>query len=204
MRTEPLLPPGIRDDAARAHASLVDRFDALDPAVTLVDLIDRVDASALPSLLAQFHVDFVKPGEGEARHRARIKDSVAWHSRKGTPDAVADLIWEMLEIRPQVREPRRYFVLGASALGDTVSGPPWPGFQAGISRLGVTGLGMPRLWFLADVILPGNEAKARAVTQAELVPLIRAVKPARAWVTARFTPLLLGDPDYGRLGVDLF
>jgi len=203
MQTERILPPGIIDDSSLAYAALVDRFDALDPSVTLVDLIDRVDASALPSLLAQFHVDFVRPGSGERALREKVAGSVAWHRRKGTPDAVAGLVEEMTGLRPAIWE-RRYFALGVSGLGGAVHAPPRPGFLAGLSRLGVAGLGMPDLWFVADVVFSGKEARAAGVTAGDVEPLAAAVRPARTWTTVRFWPFVLGDGVYGRLGLDVF
>ena len=203
MWTERILPPGIVDVSSRAYAGLVDRFDELDPSVTLVDLIDLVDVSALPTLLAQFHVDFVRPGSSEVALRGKIKGSVAWHRRKGTPEAVAGLVEEMLDIRPAVRE-RRYFVLGVSGLGDQINRPPFPGFQVGRSRLGVDGLGIPDRWFVADILLESGAAGALGVRAADVDPLVRSAAPARTWAVTRFGPLLAGDPEYGRLGIDVF
>jgi len=201
MRTERILPPGIADDSSKAYAGLVDRLDCLDVSVTLVDLIDRVDASALPSLLTQFHVDFVRPGSREATLRRKILGSVAWHRRKGTPAAVAAIVEEMTGICPLVRE-RRYFVLGVSILGDEINRPPFPGFQVGIGLLGIDGLGVPDRWFEADVILASGQAKALGVTSADAQTPAAAVAPARTWLTVRFAPFVLGDAAYGRLGLD--
>ncbi len=204
MRTEELLPEGILDDSTRAYASLVDRFDYLDPSVVLVDLLDRVDASALPTLLAQFHVDFVRPGAGEEDQRELVKTSVDWHRRKGTPDAVAGLVADITGVAPRVKE-RRYFILGQSALNlDEISKPPRPGFRVGQSQLGVHGLGMPDMWFTADVVLDSGQAAGAEVSAAAVDPLVAAVKPARTWATVRFSPMRLGHADYCRLGVDTF
>jgi hypothetical protein len=192
------------DDSSRAYAGLVDRFDYLDPSVALVNLIDRVDASALPALLAQFHVDFFPVDGGEELMREKIKGSVDWHRRKGTPDAVAELIQEMTGLVPTVKE-RKYFVIGQSALDlDEISKPPAPGFQIGLSQLDIHGLGLPDKWHLADVVLSSSHAQAQGVTATDVDPLVQAVKPVRTWHTTRFSPMLLGHADYGRLCIDHF
>jgi hypothetical protein len=204
MRTSDLIPPGIAEVRSQAYAALVDRFNYLDPTVVLTGLVDRVSASALPVLLAQWHVDFVKAGGDEGYLRDKIKGSVDWHRRKGTPDAVAGLVSEITGITPTIKE-RRYFLMGQSALGmDEISKPPNPGFRVGLAQLGIHGLGMPDKWFLTDVILDSRQAGQSQVKAADVDPLVAAVKPTRTWHTTRFAPTLLGHPDYGRLGIDTF
>ena len=204
MRTEYLLPPGIVDVSTKAYATLEDRIDYLDPSVVLTGLIDRVDATALPALLAQFHVDFTRPGISEDEMREKIKGSVDWHRHKGTPDAVAGIVADITGITPTIKE-RKYFLLGHSALCiDEISKPASPGFRVGLAQLGIHGLGLPDKWFSADVILDSHQAGQSQVKSADVDPLVMAVKPARTWHTTRFAPTLLGHPDYGRLGIDTF
>lgn len=203
MLTEDLLPPGIADESGKALAAIVDGIELLDVSLPLVNLVDRVSQNILPHLLDQFHVDFIRPDASEEERREKVKNSVDWHRRKGTPAHLEELIREMTGLTAQIRE-KKYFLLGRTGLGQPLAQPPRPGFRLGSSKLGKDGLGMPDRWFEFDVRLDSRSARASGLASRDVDALAMAVKPARCRHVARFGPILLGHPQYSRLGVDTF
>ncbi|WP_027190077.1 phage tail protein [Fundidesulfovibrio putealis] len=203
MLTEDLLPPGIADESGKALAAIVDGIELLDLSVPLVNLVDRAAPDILPHLLDQFHVDFIRPDASEEDRREKVKNSVDWHRRKGTPAHLEALVREMTGLTSRIRE-KKYFLLGRTGLGQPLAQPPRSGFRLGSSKLGRDGLGMPDRWFEFDINLDSRQARESAVAARDVDALATAVKPARCRHVTRFGPILLGHPQYARLGVDTF
>lgn len=80
-----LLPESIADERCTALDACSQRLESLDIAVVLTLLIDVVDASALPHLAWQFHVENFDSSAPAADQRAAIRASVEEHRRRGTP-----------------------------------------------------------------------------------------------------------------------
>ena len=93
-----LLPASISGDAnVIAAASAIDgelqKVTALIPEAVLIARIDVLPEKVLDLLAWQWHVDFYEPvGFGVEKKRAVIKNSIAWHRKKGTPWAVAQVV----------------------------------------------------------------------------------------------------------------
>ena len=89
-----LLPASISGDAnVIAAASAIDgelqKVTALIPETVLIARIDVLPEKVLDLLAWQWHVDFYDPvGFSIEKKRAVIKNSSAWHRKKGTPWAV--------------------------------------------------------------------------------------------------------------------
>lgn len=76
-------------------ARLTARLSALPIETPLVNLVDIVTASALPSLGRQFHImgdEGWNYARTEAERRALLKNAIEMHRRKGTPWAVRTAI----------------------------------------------------------------------------------------------------------------
>lgn len=93
-----LLPASIRDDpdVQAAAAAIDNELQAVTAAIPETVLIARIDVlpEAVLDLLAwQWHVDFYEPiGFAIEKKRAVIKQSIAWHRKKGTPWAVEQVV----------------------------------------------------------------------------------------------------------------
>ena len=93
-----LLPASISGDAnVIAAASAIDgelqKVTALIPEAVLIARIDVLPEKVLDLLAWQWHVDFYEPvGFSIEKKRAVIKNSIAWHRKKGTPWAVAQVV----------------------------------------------------------------------------------------------------------------
>ena len=93
-----LLPASISGDAnVIAAASAIDgelqKVTALIPETVLIARIDVLPEKVLDLLAWQWHVDFYEPvGFSIDKKRAVIKNSIAWHRKKGTPWAVAQVV----------------------------------------------------------------------------------------------------------------
>lgn len=86
-----LIPASIKDVSTEAYNEMLEKLSDLDLSSLLVYVIDRVDASALPALIDQFHVSGVEGAtlaETDANRRELVKNSIAIHRGKGTPGAV--------------------------------------------------------------------------------------------------------------------
>lgn len=106
MADERLLPAGIRDESTRAYNEILDRFGEIDLTALLVYLINRVEASALPHLIEQFHIQGYEGGDlagTEEQKRAVIKGSITLHRHKGTKYAVIEAL-KALGITSRVKE----------------------------------------------------------------------------------------------------
>lgn len=92
-----LIPPNLREDenvraAAEAIDSELQAVTELMPSVAILHHIDTLDEQWIDELAWQFHVDFYDPNLPIEQKRELVKNSLAWHRRKGTPSAVAELI----------------------------------------------------------------------------------------------------------------
>lgn len=103
-----LLQPSLQGDSRMENlARLIARLSALPVSVPIVNLFDRVDASALASLAEQFHV---MGDEGwnlagtEAARRALLKRAIELHRHKGTPWAVRTALETALPTEASIKE----------------------------------------------------------------------------------------------------
>ncbi|WII39203.1 phage tail protein I [Paenibacillus thiaminolyticus] len=97
IRLLDLIPPNLREDenvraAAEAIDSELHAVTELMPSVAILHHIDTLDEEWVDELAWQFHVDFYDPNLPIEQKRELVKNSLAWHRRKGTPSAVAELI----------------------------------------------------------------------------------------------------------------
>ncbi len=98
-----LVPVSIRGDPqVQAAAAALDQelkaVTAVIPATLLISRIDELPESVLDLLAWQFHVDFYEPdGMTLDRKRALVKQSIAWHRRKGTPSVVEEVVQTILD-----------------------------------------------------------------------------------------------------------
>ncbi|MCP0736551.1 phage tail protein I, partial [Salmonella enterica subsp. enterica serovar Mbandaka] len=88
-----LLPPPLASDERFSILANIaaERFAQIDLTALLVYLVDIVDASALPSLAGQFHVQGLEGwlfAANEQEKRELIKQAIELHKYKGTPWAV--------------------------------------------------------------------------------------------------------------------
>ncbi|MFU1797387.1 phage tail protein I [Paenibacillus azoreducens] len=97
IRLIDLVPPNLREDenvkaAAEAIDSELRKVTKLMPGVAILHHIDTLDEQWVDELAWQFHVDFYDPTLPIEQKRELVKNSLAWHKRKGTPSAVTELI----------------------------------------------------------------------------------------------------------------
>ncbi|GIQ69258.1 phage tail protein I [Xylanibacillus composti] len=92
-----LIPSNMRNDSRVIAAAIsIDRqLKLVTLAIQKVELLHHIDS--LPSkwidqLAWQFHVDFYDQTLPIGQRRALVKNSLAWHKRKGTPSAVRELV----------------------------------------------------------------------------------------------------------------
>lgn len=89
-----LLPPPLASDERFSILANIaaERFAQIDLTALLVYLVDIVDASALPSLAEQFHVQGLEGwlfAANEQEKRELIKQAIELHKYKGTPGPFA-------------------------------------------------------------------------------------------------------------------
>ena len=108
MDRDELLQPSLQGDSRMENlARLIARLSALPVSVPIVNLFDRVDASALASLAEQFHV---MGDEGwnlagtETARRALLKRAIELHRHKGTPWAVRTALETALRTEATIKE----------------------------------------------------------------------------------------------------
>jgi phage tail P2-like protein len=90
-----LIPSSVRDARTPGYAACFADFRDVDLTKLLVNLVDNVDASALPHLAEQFNVygrSQWQLATTEAAKRSLIKQAIPLHRRKGTPWAVKQAI----------------------------------------------------------------------------------------------------------------
>ncbi|ASG90107.1 phage tail protein I [Salmonella enterica subsp. salamae] len=111
-----LLPPPLASDERFSILANIaaERFAQLDMTTLLVYLVDVVDASALPSLAEQFHVQGLEGwlfASNEQEKRELIKQAIELHKYKGTPWAVRRVL-EILSLPGTISE---WFEYGGKA-----------------------------------------------------------------------------------------
>lgn len=92
-----LLPPSIRSDpkvAAAAQAMDAEYSQTITEIskLSIYTRLDSISSEEADALAWQFHVDFYDPALPLDSKRSLVKNSFAWHRRKGTPSAVEELI----------------------------------------------------------------------------------------------------------------
>ncbi|MEF3312604.1 phage tail protein I [Paenibacillus sp. GYB004] len=92
-----MLPPNLRADPniAAAAQSIDGEIQALNDKIRKLSYFDRMDSLSeeeIEELAWQYHVDFYDPSLPIEQRRELVKNSYAWHKRKGTPSAVEELI----------------------------------------------------------------------------------------------------------------
>ncbi|HWR07741.1 phage tail protein I [Sporomusa sp.] len=98
-----LVPVSIRGDPqVQAAAAALDQelkaVTAAIPSTLLISRIDELPESVLDLLAWQFHVDFYEPASLDlAKKRVLVKQSIAWHRRKGTPSVVEEMVQAILD-----------------------------------------------------------------------------------------------------------
>ncbi len=103
-----LLPPPLASDERFSILANIaaERFAQLDLTALLIYLVDLVDASALPSLAEQFHVQGLEGwlfAGDEQEKRELIKQAIELHKYKGTPWAVRRVL-EILSLPGTIAE----------------------------------------------------------------------------------------------------
>ncbi|HCB5555461.1 TPA: phage tail protein I [Salmonella enterica subsp. enterica serovar Ouakam] len=111
-----LLPPPLASDERFSILANIaaERFAQIDLTALLVYLVDIVDASALPSLAEQFHVQGLEGwlfAVNEQEKRELIKQAIELHKYKGTPWAVRRVL-EILSLPGTISE---WFEYGGKA-----------------------------------------------------------------------------------------
>lgn len=92
-----ILPPNLRGDPAIAAAAqaLDSELKEINEGIRKLSIYDRADEwteEETDELAWQFHVDFYDTSLPLKQRRELVKNSIAWHRRKGTPSAVEELI----------------------------------------------------------------------------------------------------------------
>ncbi|EKO6604375.1 phage tail protein I [Salmonella enterica] len=111
-----LLPPPLASDERFSVLANIaaERFAQIDLTALLVYLVDIVDASALPSLAGQLHVQGLEGwlfAANEQEKRELIKQAIELHKYKGTPWAVRRVL-EILSLPGTISE---WFEYGGKA-----------------------------------------------------------------------------------------
>lgn len=111
-----LLPPPLTSDERFSVLANIaaERFAQIDLTALLVYLVDIVDASALPSLAGQLHVQGLEGwlfAANEQEKRELIKQAIELHKYKGTPWAVRRVL-EILSLPGTISE---WFEYGGKA-----------------------------------------------------------------------------------------
>lgn len=92
-----IIPSNIKDDPSVAAAALaIDaELKGITDEIQKLSIFSRSDEwteEETDELAWQFHVDFYNPSLPIEQKRELVKNSIAWHRRKGTPSAVEELI----------------------------------------------------------------------------------------------------------------
>jgi hypothetical protein len=200
-----LIPPGIVDTNAAIYNTLLDRAASLDIAIPIVNLIDRVDPSALPLLMQQFHVDFARPDLPDTQKRALIKGSIPWHKTKGTPGTLTGMAQAISGVTPEIRE-RNYFLCdhsGSLCDVNAMTDPPRQAFICDCNQLDQDRMYQPGpSKFHFDAVFDKPSSVVAGVSRSDMTELATQLQPARAFATVRFTDFACDDP-YSQLDTDL-
>ena len=96
MKLIDILPSSLDDENIKLIIKAVDALvEDVSNDVKKLELYSRLDElpTEILNLLAwQFHVDFFKYDMTDEVKRNLIRQSIAWHRRKGTPQAVEDMV----------------------------------------------------------------------------------------------------------------
>lgn len=92
-----IIPSNIKDDPSVAAAALaIDaELKGITDEIQKLSIFSRSDEwteEETDELAWQFHVDFYNPSLPIEQKRELVKNSIAWHRRKGTPSAVEELV----------------------------------------------------------------------------------------------------------------
>lgn len=92
-----IIPSNIKDDPSVAAAALVidAELKGITDEIQKLSIFSRSDEwteEETDELAWQFHVDFYNPSLPIEQKRELVKNSIAWHRRKGTPSAVEELV----------------------------------------------------------------------------------------------------------------
>lgn len=92
-----LLPPNLRSDPTVSAAALSIDGEMQSVTASISNLtywirLDSLTSQESDELAWQFHVDFYDPTLPLSKRRELVKNSYAWHKRKGTKSAVNELI----------------------------------------------------------------------------------------------------------------
>ena len=93
-----LLPDSIKNDATiqAAAAALDAELIKTESAINNVVIIPRISEQPLEvvdTLAKMFHVDFYEPWLTLEQRRGIVKNSLLWHTQKGTPSAIEGLVY---------------------------------------------------------------------------------------------------------------
>lgn len=97
VKLHDILPSSLSDDKTISDIikSLDGIFSDIDKEIELIKLYENLDSQpteVLDLLAWQYHVDFYDYSYSDEVKRNLIRQSIAWHRRKGTPSAVEDMV----------------------------------------------------------------------------------------------------------------
>lgn len=95
------LPSSIDRQNIRDLAEVLDvklqEINAMSEIVLLYPRIEELPENLIDALAEQFHVDFYDNDMTLQQKRAVVKNSIAWHRRKGTPSVVEEMVQTVFE-----------------------------------------------------------------------------------------------------------
>lgn len=95
------LPSSIDRQNIRDLAEVLDvklqEINAMSELILLYPRIDELPENLIDALAEQFHVDFYDAEMSLQQKRTVVKNSIAWHRRKGTPSVVGEMVQTVFE-----------------------------------------------------------------------------------------------------------
>lgn len=95
------LPSSIDRQNIRDLAEVLDvklqEINAMSELILLYPRIDELPENLIDALAEQFHVDFYEASMSLQQKRTVVKNSIAWHRRKGTPSVVEEMVQTVFE-----------------------------------------------------------------------------------------------------------
>ena len=95
------LPSSIDRQNIRDLAEVLDvklqEINAMSELILLYPRIDELPENLIDALAEQFHVDFYDASMSLQQKRTVVKNSIAWHRRKGTPSVVEEMVQTVFE-----------------------------------------------------------------------------------------------------------
>lgn len=95
------LPSSIDRQNIRDLAEVLDvklqEINAMSELILLYPRIDELPENLIDALAEQFHVDFYDAEMSLQQKRTVVKNSIAWHRRKGTPSVVEEMVQTVFE-----------------------------------------------------------------------------------------------------------